>query len=124
MAKILLVEDDKTIGKLVALQLEREHHLVERRYVAVVEQQDVVGLDVQASETEIGRTRQHLEWPSVKFGDEDLVVLQILEAGAGHIVPAGALAQTLRCLGFGAAWQDMTGRLAIFHRLRIVDDYA
>lgn len=30
MAKILLVEDDKTIGKLVALQLEREHHLVER----------------------------------------------------------------------------------------------
>lgn len=30
MAKILLVEDDKTIGKLVALQLERDHHLVER----------------------------------------------------------------------------------------------
>lgn len=30
MAKILLVEDDKTIGKLVSLQLERDHHLVER----------------------------------------------------------------------------------------------
>lgn len=30
MAKILLVEDDKTIGKLVTLQLERDHHLVER----------------------------------------------------------------------------------------------
>jgi DNA-binding response OmpR family regulator len=30
MAKILLVEDDKTIGKLLSLQLEREHHLVER----------------------------------------------------------------------------------------------
>ncbi len=29
MAKILLVEDDKTIGRLVALQLERDHHLVE-----------------------------------------------------------------------------------------------
>lgn len=30
MAKILLVEDDRTLGKLVALQLERDHHLVER----------------------------------------------------------------------------------------------
>lgn len=30
MAKILLVEDDKTIGKLLTLQLEQEHHLIER----------------------------------------------------------------------------------------------
>lgn len=30
MAKILLVEDDNTISKLVALQLERDHHIVER----------------------------------------------------------------------------------------------
>jgi DNA-binding response OmpR family regulator len=30
MGKILLVEDDKTIGKLVALHLERDHHMVER----------------------------------------------------------------------------------------------
>ncbi len=30
MAKILLVEDDKTIGKLISIQLERDHHLVER----------------------------------------------------------------------------------------------
>jgi hypothetical protein len=71
---------------------ELEHLRIEVRNGRVVEHQHVVCLDIEPAEREVRRSGEHLERLAIALCDENLVVLQVPEMRARHIlVAAGRL---------------------------------
>src|SRR3984957_4156372 len=81
---------DRVGGKAArVLEREVEHPLEQRGGFGGIEDQRVVGLNIEAAETEIGRAEQHLEGGAVFLGDEYFVVLQVPKMHALDVAAAG-----------------------------------
>ena len=93
-----------------------EHFLEPRRCLRRVEDQRVVGLDVQSAEAEVRRAEEHLLRLAAAFGDEHLVVLQVEEMHPPDVSGSRRGRQPLAGLGLRRIVSPMV--------LGIVDDRA